>query len=296
MRWKRVSKQEPCVICKHPDWCQRGERVAQCMRIESDRPTKDGGWLHPLDAKLIDAEHQKPEAKPAKSDSDYAAIWEPRAKRWFANQIDSIARLAAILGVSKDALDMLRVGYDEHDKFWTFPERNERGQVVGITRRFENGQKLCAVGSKRGLTFVDDWQDWPGSCYVVEGASDVAAMLTMGLCAIGRPSNVGGVEYLTKLIRGFERPIIVMGERDKKNHDDLAPQMQTGHNDECIGCHRCWPGLYGAERTTEALRKELKQNVSFSFPPDGAKDPRAWLQVHAGISSELLGKQFVDSM
>ena len=276
--WQRVSRRHPCRICKKQDFCTFNESLglARCMRSESERPSTGGGWLHRIDCASVVARPVAPPV-PAKSDADYAAIWDPRAKQWFSNQIATIERLSKILGVSHDALDMLRVGYNEREKCWTFPERNHLGQIVGVTRRFEDGKKLCAVGSKRGLTFIDDWQDWPGPCYLVEGGSDVAAGLTIGLCVVGRPSNVGGVEYLGKLLAGFDRPIIVVGERDMRPHTALSEAMQVGHDEDCMGCVRCWPGLYGCERTAEELRKKIGKDVSFVFPPVGSKDMRAWL-------------------
>ena len=277
MGWMRVSKSEPCKICKHPDWCQRGDYAAHCMRLESNRPAKGGGWIHVFDGINLSQVAKLPPPKPAKSDAEYYAIWGPHARKWFMNQVESIERLATILGVEKDALDMLHVGYDDREKCWIFPERNGEGLTVGVTRRFEDGKKLCAIGSRRGLTYADDWSDWPGPCYIVEGASDVAAGLTIGLCVVGRPSNVGGIEYLTKLLVEFPRAIIVLGERDKRDHDTLKPQMQVGHDEDCHGCPRCWSGLYGAELTAENLRKRLNREVSISFPPDHAKDLRAWL-------------------
>ena len=143
------------------------------------------------------------------------------------------------------------------------------------------------------------WDDYPGPCYIVEGASDVAAGLTIGLCTVGRPSNLGGVEYLVKLLAGFDREIIVMGERDQKPHDQLADKMQVGHEEDCMGCHRCWPGLYGAERTSEALRERLKRPVAFAFPPGRAKDVRAYVQIHHPKSEDeclSLGKMFSESL
>ena len=45
---RRVSKQEPCPICDHPDWCEtRSDGAVHCMRIESAIPSsRSGGWWH----------------------------------------------------------------------------------------------------------------------------------------------------------------------------------------------------------------------------------------------------------
>ncbi len=44
----RVSYQNPCPICDKPDWCGVFDdgHAAICMRVESDHPTQNGGWLH----------------------------------------------------------------------------------------------------------------------------------------------------------------------------------------------------------------------------------------------------------
>jgi hypothetical protein len=275
--WTRVTKQKPCPICGKPDHCGYGETVVHCMRVPSEWPDKNGmGWFHRRGEQVL-AEPFAKKSAPAKSDAQYAALWEPALRQRFINQVESIGRLAAILGVAHDALDMLRVGYDERERSWWFGERNAAGRYIGVNRRFEDGKKLCAVGSKRGLTYVDDWQDWPGPCYLVEGASDVAAGLTIGICVVGRPSNIGGAEYLALLLKEFQRPIVVLGERDKKRHEDLAEIMQRGHDEECLGCQRCWPGLRGMEVIAAGLRKQLKREIGMAFPADGSKDVRTWL-------------------
>jgi hypothetical protein len=47
---KRVGKKHPCEICGHTRWCGYSEdgTKAVCMRVESDKPTKNQGWLHIL--------------------------------------------------------------------------------------------------------------------------------------------------------------------------------------------------------------------------------------------------------
>lgn len=50
--WKRVNRKNPCQICGAIDWCGYNvERTAAiCMREPSQRPTKQGGFWHPLEA------------------------------------------------------------------------------------------------------------------------------------------------------------------------------------------------------------------------------------------------------
>ena len=63
------------------------------------------------------------------------------------------------------------------------------GRIIGINRRFRDGSKKHLKGTKRGLTYAEDWATTDGPILLPEGGSDTAALLTMGLAAIGRPSR-----------------------------------------------------------------------------------------------------------
>lgn len=43
---RRVSREEPCPVCRHTDWCGIGDRVVICMRVPSGRNAANGGWVH----------------------------------------------------------------------------------------------------------------------------------------------------------------------------------------------------------------------------------------------------------
>ncbi len=43
----RATPRDPCPVCDRPDWCRWfPDGFCECMRVESDRPTRNGGWLH----------------------------------------------------------------------------------------------------------------------------------------------------------------------------------------------------------------------------------------------------------
>jgi hypothetical protein len=46
--WVRVTRRNPCPVCAHPDWCSVSASgwIVCCMRIASDRPAKNGGWIY----------------------------------------------------------------------------------------------------------------------------------------------------------------------------------------------------------------------------------------------------------
>lgn len=87
---------------------------------------------------------------------------------------------------------------------------------------------------------------------IVEGLSDTAAALDMGFVAVGRPSALGGMATLAKLVRG--RPVIIVGE-----------------NDDGVGKR----GLNSALAT---LRRVCPQVRGIS-PPENVKDLRDWCRI-----------------
>ncbi len=262
--WKRVSKRHPCPICDHPDWCTVSENVACCMRVESPKPAKNGGWIHRLNGEAVTEWERVPVArKPMRTDLELDDIWRPRVMRWRDQGRSEVGRLALSLGVSVSALQAIQTGWD--GKAWTFPERNGAALIVGVSRRFEDGSKRCAVGSRRGLTYAAVWD--AGPVLIVEGASDVAAGMTLGLATVGRLSNRGGLGMLVALFgHHFDRELIVIGERDQKDPRALKPGQDP------------WPGWNGAKAIAAGLGKKLGRIVSARLLPDEAKDLRAWLK------------------
>lgn len=212
--------------------------------------------------------------------------WECIAKVAYDHTSAEEARhtLAATLGVSADALRRLKVGWLPNEKAWSFPERDATGRVIGINRRFADGTKQRMAGGQSGLTYEPGhWSESAVECdhvFLVEGGSDVASMLTMGLSVVGRPSNTGGVELLAELLLAVptDRIIVVLGEHDRKSHQSLNPAVRARHKLDCDGCSICWPGWFGAVTTATQLSERLDREIAWSFPPDGTKDVRDWLK------------------
>jgi hypothetical protein len=189
------------------------------------------------------------------------ADWPARAARYAEQMTDERAReLASQLGVAAASLRELGAGYDARADCWTFPERDPAGRVVGIQRRYRDGRKRMIKGGRRGLCLPRPLAavNWP--VFLVEGPSDVAALRTLGLDAIGRPWASGGLAELASLFEADAtcRPIVVVAEDDRKPDGS-------------------WPGMEGALATAEYLARSLGRQVLFALPPDGAKDVRAWL-------------------
>jgi hypothetical protein len=187
------------------------------------------------------------------------AEWDRRTEH--LRRCLTVARLdllAAELGVTADALEALSCGWSIEDGCWTFPERDHQGRIIGIQRRWPDGTKRVYRSSQRGLYLPEGWQDRPGPLYVPEGASDVAALLSSGLTAIGRPNAKGGGQLLAKLLADEDRRIIVVGENDKKPNGD-------------------WPGRDGAESIAVMLSQVLRRMVKVTLPPLPCKDVREML-------------------
>jgi hypothetical protein len=294
----RVRRSEPCEICGGTDWCARLTQYHWCMRVESTKPHKKGGWLHPRDQSAV-LRPPKPRP-PEKTDAQLRDYWTKRAMACHERALDDrkLPLLASQLGVDTTALIRLQVGYGAFDgrKAWTFPERNGDGWIIGLGLRLlepaGGKNKVRAKGSRAGLIYATDWHKDTGTVWLVEGPSDVAAALTMGVCAIGRPSNVGGVALLASLLAKHPSlKLAVMGERDQKAIAEVA-RKNPSHNPQCFFCQQCFPGLYGARYTSIELRFALGDGraIPYYLAPLGYKDLRDFAKSLNRSELKLYGK------
>lgn len=65
-----------------------------------------------------------------------------------------LEKLSQQLHVSTNALTALEIGYMLRNNCWVFPERDENGDITGLSLRQWNGKKYMLPGSKRGLIYV----------------------------------------------------------------------------------------------------------------------------------------------
>lgn len=257
----RVSRKAPCPICKKTDWCgvSPDGAVAICMRVQSDRPTKNGGWLH----RLKDAPPSRPVMRtppPVRSRPfDAAAYHAALRKRWTVAQLSDHA---LELGVGMDGLGALAPAWDAFNRALAFPMRDGTGTIVGIRLRARDGRKWAVCGSKEGLFFSPDMAN-VSDLVVCEGPTDTAAAISMHLDAVGRPSCAGAVEHLVALVRRLRvRSVTIVADHDepKERHDGSL-----------------WsPGLEGAQKLAHALGRMYR----IILPP--GKDLRSWW--HAGAT------------
>ena len=169
--------------------------------------------------------------------------------------------LAEQIKVSVYSLKALEVVWSDEYKAWLFPMRNGKNEIIGWNRRFENGEKRIVAGTNGGL-YIPQIEPIYDLLFVVEGGSDTAAMLDMGLLAIGRFNVNSGAEYIKEYARinGAKRIVIVA------DNDELK-QRPNGDT---------WrPGLDGARK----LEKEIGSKAISIVVPNPYKDVRQMLNV-----------------
>jgi hypothetical protein len=256
---------------------------------------KWGGWLHRISGGPVDLPPTPPAPKMAPEEwfiIAHEAFFNPRAPY---ERLD----LSKSLGVSQESLYKLCVGYGWDDyrrvHYTTWPQFNHLRQVTGIIRRYSipvadgGGNKLYMPGGRSGLHYAKNGSSLGnGPLCVVEGGSDAAALLTLGVPVLGRPSSLGGLDLIVIILRkilrdpAFENKVLIIGENDRK------PE-RTGTNSicpaDCSGCSWCWPGKYGALSLVKNLGRYFSSSsIDWRLAPYGYKDSRAWLNAFPGAS------------
>lgn len=203
--WRDVKKAKvKCAICGKPDWCSfaecsDGSILWTCMRIQNDRPAKSGyGWLHRADGtayRMPPVRVIRP-AEPRLTPRQCLDLWRACKAATMAAQRE---RHAKQLGVSVKALESLGAVYSFTHGGWLWPMRNEYGTMTGLRVRTEAGDKWAVTGSTAGLFLTAGKA--PVRVYLVEGPTDCAAMLTVGLYAIGRHACLGQEEMTARYLR-----------------------------------------------------------------------------------------------
>lgn len=272
-KWCRRRKGVSCPICGQDSWCTISEDglAVRCTRAPSEYPSPakngDQAWVHILgeSAGAIVQREKTAKPKPYKSIAQVSrlvatAFSHPMAA--FTRQ-----RLAESLDVSIQSLEALSVGYGKDSDgrgYSSWPSKDEHGQFIGISRRYDDGEKKTVFGTRPGIYIPDRSRKLAcNPVLIVEGGSDVAAAYSIGILAIGRPSNTGGAEFI-KALR-LTLPLLVVGE------DDEHPEKRGKYTwcpSHCKGCSHCFPGLFGAK----AVASEL--GCKYILPPKGCKDLR----------------------
>jgi hypothetical protein len=252
MTWERVTHKQPCEICGKPDWCTRSELGACCMRVETDRPMHNGGWLHPGDAEYYG--HRIPQ-KTVKSREvvlplDAAAL-DAMLDKWRGLGLDNVQWFASQLGLKSRSLAML--GACAWPSTLAIPMYDENGGTIGIRLRNKAGHKYAVKGSRQGI-FVPygAFGKFPiNPCVICEGPTDTAAALEAGFFALGRASALGQEQMLRLMLRNLAvKEIVLCGDQDQ-------------------------PGQHGEKKLVATIGRMRVRRLRFP-----AKDLRAWHPTH----------------
>ena len=217
MKMITVTKKHPCPICKKPDWCgvSADGNIAICMRIQSNKPTNNGGYLHILKERPKNYQYRpalivKEEKKPTIDSNALIFKWRNQTKP------GQIEKLADDLGVSSLALQRLDAVWAQEHNAWAFPMRNEHSRIIGIRLRNNSGFKWAVKGSNAGLFIPAGLRS--RQLLIVEGPTDTAAGLTLGFDTIGRQSCVGQEDLVCKWLNNKRYDeIILLIDHDKLN-------------------------------------------------------------------------------
>lgn len=218
----RVTARRRCPVCEHDSWClvDPERQLAICPRTESNRKIGSAGWLHSLGGSIPS---QKAQFRRQAIENTIEPLegGDAMQAQFSAYVGHRIPMLAFELGVSLEALGDLGVGWNG---LWTFPMRNHRDEIVGFRTRTPEGRKYAIKGSRSGL-FIPRSARREGHVYVVEGASDVLAMVDLGLNAIGRPSCLGCEQEIARWTNGME--VTVIADADGPGIDGARRLIQT---------------------------------------------------------------------
>jgi len=266
--WGRVTRHRPCVVCGRGDWCGTSPdgTLVCCMRAKSDRPARNGGWLH----RIADAPTRpipRPSVPQAQRPCACAVDWPALLRRFERDtRTAEVERLATTLGVTPGSLLRLGIAWAERHRAWAFPMFNAAHETIGVRLRAQNGQKWAIPGSRNGL-FWPDGLAGTGPLLVCEGPTDAAALLGLGYATIGRPSCAGNVEMVVEAVQRLRRrDVVVVSDADG-------------------------PGIEGAYRLAQALT-ESGHRPKVMRPVQG-KDARA--SVQAGATRAVVDAAIADA-
>ena len=198
--YDRVSPQARCPVCGKDDWCvlSKDHRFTYCNRVSSQYST-NLGFRH------VNTDEQKAEFESGFTRPTYVPVttnFNVRAE--FCYKVAKPAHMEALseqLGLSRRALNLLRVGWWPSQNCWTFPLKIDRKVVVGLMRRYADGSKKLMAGSGIGLYLPLNFRRAPCRSLVTEGASDTGAAVDMGFNAVGRFNAAVGQEILKELLQ-----------------------------------------------------------------------------------------------
>ena len=224
-KWERVSKFNKCPICDHDSWCGMNESGIICMRVPSEVTTKNGGWLHKLGEEFP---KYIPKPKEPEIKLDCVSMWKAWHKETSLQDLRDYAQTIDVDPLSLAYLGCVKA--PEHSAF-ACPMRNHKGDIIGFRLRNKYGDKWSVKGSKQGLFYSR--KVLTGTVFIVEGPTDCAAALTIGVSVIGRPSCLGCEEMIADMLKYFKiRQAVLVPDNDEpglRGADRLQPFLKINH-------------------------------------------------------------------
>ncbi len=264
MLWPFFTKENPCPACgRSGDWsCRAGDKVFVCMRTPSDRPcnTRDGGWFHSYATGAIKPPISQARALPVANKRPFNANEEYKRAFDSLQPAGKVESLAQELGVTFNSLCLLGCIWSVKYGAFIFPMYDGENNVIGICRRYETGDKkfLGSLG-----IFIPDFYFFSDNeidikmVFICEGASDCAALLSIGLFAIARPSCTAGNQFVVEFLKRLKiRRAVIIADNDE------------------IKVAGTRPGIEGAKK----LQKEIGVSSILWIPPSPIKDVRQFVR------------------
>ena len=96
-------------------------------------------------------ETKKPKKVEKLSTEEMESLWLIYQSNVYPSMVEALSE--ELKPISVASINRLGVGYDYIEECWVFVERDERGQIVGLSRRYRDGSKCMVPGSSRGLIY-----------------------------------------------------------------------------------------------------------------------------------------------
>ena len=135
--------------------------------------------------------------------------------------------MAENLGLDAFAVSRLGPVWSDKHQAWAWPMTSGIGKVCGIRLRYDNGRKLAVTGSKQGL-FIPTGEA-ARRVFMPEGPTDTAALLSLGVYAIGRPSASGGILDIKQTIDRLRiREVVIIADNDDDKYTPDGRKFNPG--------------------------------------------------------------------
>lgn len=133
---RRASPRQPCPVCGARKWCGFDDQRVVCMRVPSDRPARNGGWVHHL--------AQPPAALPRAP----RLLGQRRAPAWVLDRAYR-ALLRVLVLRPEHRAELRRRGLDDgaiaRHGYRSMPEPEAARKVAEAVLRRSGLRHLCGV-------------------------------------------------------------------------------------------------------------------------------------------------------